>query len=111
MSILESGKFDVQNWCVWSSATVAVRAVPLLLSYSHSLVFCSASHHKLTIMLLPTVVSLFFFFSATVQASPCVAFDTNWNLLAFGFDGKDWNAGTQDTWSSSQFIVTRSLRV
>ncbi|OJA19728.1 hypothetical protein AZE42_01496, partial [Rhizopogon vesiculosus] len=52
-------------------------------------------------MLLPTVVSLLFFFSATVQASPCITFDTNWNLLAFGFDGKDWNAGTQDTWSSS----------
>ncbi|KAG1738140.1 uncharacterized protein EDB91DRAFT_1139249 [Suillus paluster] len=52
-------------------------------------------------MFLPTLVSLFFFSSATVRASPCVAFDTNWNLLAFGLDGKDWNAGTQDTWSSS----------
>ena len=31
----------------------------------------------------------------------CVTFDMNWNLLAFGFNGKDYNAGTQDTWSSS----------
>jgi len=33
-------------------------------------------------------------------ASPCIALDANWNLLAFGFGGKDWNAGTQDSWSS-----------
>jgi hypothetical protein len=32
--------------------------------------------------------------------SACVAFDTSWNLLAFGFNGKDYNAGTQDTWAS-----------
>lgn len=40
--------------------------------------------------------------SAAPSAGPsgCIAFDTNWNLLAFGFDGKDWNAGTQDTWAS-----------
>ncbi|KAG1764580.1 hypothetical protein EV702DRAFT_108017 [Suillus placidus] len=52
-------------------------------------------------MFLPTLASLFFLSSATVRASPCVAFDANWNLLAFGLNGKDWNAGTQDTWSSS----------
>ena len=32
--------------------------------------------------------------------SPCVTFDANFNLLAFGLDGKDWNAGTQDAWAS-----------
>ena len=32
--------------------------------------------------------------------SSCVAFDISWNLLAFGFNGKDYNAGTMDTWSS-----------
>ena len=26
--------------------------------------------------------------------------DSDWNLLAFGFDGKDYNAGPQDTWTS-----------
>ncbi|KJA17640.1 hypothetical protein HYPSUDRAFT_46107 [Hypholoma sublateritium FD-334 SS-4] len=31
----------------------------------------------------------------------CVSFDINWNLLAFGFNGKDYNVGTQDTWTSS----------
>ena len=40
---------------------------------------------------------------ATATAGPpaCVSFDINWNMLAFGFNGKDYNAGTQDTWSSS----------
>lgn len=52
-------------------------------------------------MFLPTLVSLFFISSATVRASPCITFDANWNLLAFNLNGKDWNAGTQDTWSSS----------
>jgi len=32
--------------------------------------------------------------------SSCIAFDITWNLLAFGFNGKDYNAGTQDTWTS-----------
>ncbi|KAH8998098.1 hypothetical protein EDB92DRAFT_2111916 [Lactarius akahatsu] len=48
---------------------------------------------------LLTLVALFVS-PAAVRASPCVAFDTTWNLLAFGLDGKDWNAGTQDTWAS-----------
>jgi len=29
-----------------------------------------------------------------------VTFDTSWNLLAFGFNGKDYNAGTQDAWTT-----------
>ena len=54
-------------------------------------------------MFAPTVVSLLLLSaSAAVKASPCVAFDFNWNLLAFGLDGKDWFAGTQDTWSGSK---------
>jgi hypothetical protein len=46
-----------------------------------------------------------------VYASPCVAFDVNWNLLAFGLDGKDWSAGTQGTWASgaSRLPFFRSL--
>ncbi|KAH7924719.1 hypothetical protein BV22DRAFT_1034871 [Leucogyrophana mollusca] len=53
-------------------------------------------------MSLLTLVSLLLFStSATVLASPCVAFDINWNLLAFDLDGKDYNAGTQDTWTGS----------
>ncbi|KAF9459134.1 hypothetical protein BDZ94DRAFT_1384292 [Collybia nuda] len=32
--------------------------------------------------------------------SSCVAFDVSWNLLAFGFNGKDYSAGTQDSWAS-----------
>lgn len=37
-----------------------------------------------------------------VRASPCVAMDINWNLLAFGLGSKDWNAGTQDQWGSGK---------
>ncbi|KAG6841004.1 hypothetical protein C0991_002784 [Blastosporella zonata] len=37
---------------------------------------------------------------AASAGSSCVAFDISWNLLAFGFDGKDYNAGTQNTWAS-----------
>jgi len=50
--------------------------------------------------LLPTFVALYFFSSTAVRGSPCVTFDAKWNLLAFGFDGKDWNAGQQNTWAS-----------
>ena len=39
--------------------------------------------------------------ATTAGPSGCVTFDTAFNLLAFGFNGKDYNAGTQDTWSSS----------
>jgi hypothetical protein len=35
----------------------------------------------------------------TVVASPCVVFDSNFNLLVFDLGGKDYNAGTQDAWS------------
>jgi len=37
---------------------------------------------------------------AAFALSSCVAFDTSWNLLAFGFNGKDYNAGPQTSWSS-----------
>jgi len=37
-----------------------------------------------------------------VRASPCVAFDVSFNLYAFGLGGKDWTAGTQDTWASAK---------
>ncbi|KAG6830773.1 hypothetical protein H0H87_007172 [Tephrocybe sp. NHM501043] len=37
---------------------------------------------------------------AASAGSSCIAFDISWNLLAFGFNGKDYNAGTQDSWAS-----------
>lgn len=52
---------------------------------------------------IPTLVSLFLLaMPSRVFASPCVTFDSNFNLLVFGLDGKDWNAGTQDSWPSSE---------
>ncbi|EEB99572.1 hypothetical protein MPER_00726 [Moniliophthora perniciosa FA553] len=49
---------------------------------------------------LLTLVSLLFSASAALAASSCVSFDSSWNLYAFGFDGKDYSAGTQDSWGS-----------
>lgn len=52
---------------------------------------------------LPTLVSLFVLAaSKIVSASPCVTFDSNFNLLAFGLDGKDWNAGPQASWTNGE---------
>jgi hypothetical protein len=51
---------------------------------------------------LLTTVALLLSLQRTILASPCVAFDINWNLLAFGFDGKDYSAGTQDAWANGK---------
>jgi len=60
-----------------------------------------------------TIILAVFHASSTASAvastggpAGCVSFDINWNLLAFGFNGKDYNAGTQDTWSSSTGSLT-----
>ncbi|KAG5635514.1 hypothetical protein H0H81_010977 [Sphagnurus paluster] len=39
---------------------------------------------------------------ATVASAgnSCIAFDINWNMFALGFNGKDYNAGTQSNWAS-----------
>ncbi|EGN92587.1 hypothetical protein SERLA73DRAFT_190953 [Serpula lacrymans var. lacrymans S7.3] len=55
---------------------------------------------------LLTIVSLLLSASTAVVSTPCVAFDINWNLLAFGLDGKDYNAGTQDTWAGNNNKAT-----
>ena len=53
---------------------------------------------------LPTLVSLFLLaLPNAVYADPCVTFDADFNLLAFGLNGKDWNAGTQDSWGSGTY--------
>ncbi|KAI0746854.1 hypothetical protein C8Q80DRAFT_1220110 [Daedaleopsis nitida] len=61
---------------------------------------------------IPTLVSLLLLaVPHTVYADPCVAFDADFNLLAFGLNGKDWNAGKQDTWASgSATDITASGR-
>ena len=52
---------------------------------------------------LPTLASLLLLAApAAVYADPCVSFDVNFNLLAFGFNGKDYNAGPQDSWTSGE---------
>ncbi|KAI0646371.1 hypothetical protein C8Q79DRAFT_962275 [Trametes meyenii] len=61
---------------------------------------------------VPTLVSLLLLaVPNAVYASPCVSFDADFNLLAFGFNGKDWNAGQQDSWTSgSATDITTSGR-
>ncbi|KAI8986906.1 hypothetical protein BD414DRAFT_578157 [Trametes punicea] len=61
---------------------------------------------------VPTVVSLLLLaVPKAAFASPCVAFDSDFNLLAFGLNGKDWNAGQQDSWTSgSATDITTSGR-
>jgi len=61
---------------------------------------------------LPTLVSLLFLAaSQVVLSSPCVSFDSSFNLLVFGLDGKDWNAGPQASWTSgSATDITTSGR-
>ncbi|EPS92943.1 hypothetical protein FOMPIDRAFT_64904, partial [Fomitopsis schrenkii] len=34
----------------------------------------------------------------------CVTFYSNLNLLVFGLEGKDWSAGTQDSWVSGAHL-------
>ena len=53
--------------------------------------------------LLTTVIAVVVRGATTATAGPsgCVSFDVHWNLLAFGFNGKDYNVGTQDTWTST----------
>jgi hypothetical protein len=52
------------------------------------------------------LVTLFALFTAPTAfaGSSCIAFDTNWNLLAFGFNGKDYNVGTSDSWASGMTL-------
>lgn len=69
-------------------------------------------------VLLSAVITALFTFSfaaptnSNISSSPttgppgCVAFDSSWNLLAFGFNGKDYNAGTQDTWTSGRNLFS-----
>jgi len=51
--------------------------------------------------LILTFITLFLLSVTQTVASPCIAFDANWNLYAFGLDGKDYNASTQDKWTGS----------
>jgi hypothetical protein len=68
--------------------------------------FVRLHHHhcrSLTMHRLSAIISLLLLAlsQTSVLASPCVTFDINFNLLGFGFNGKDWNAGTQDVWASA----------
>lgn len=61
--------------------------------------------NKHTMRLLTTVALFALSVSQTVLAAPCIAFDADWNLYAFGLNGKDYNAGTQDKWTGSAYTL------
>lgn len=45
-----------------------------------------------------------------VEATPCLAFDSDFNLYALGFGGgKDFKLGTQDQWASSAQSVKKVI--
>ncbi|KAF8589095.1 hypothetical protein K439DRAFT_1645192 [Ramaria rubella] len=58
--------------------------------------FTSHGFHFLTSFLVLVLVTL-----DVVEARPCVAFDINFNLYAFGFGGKDFQLGPQSQWNST----------
>ncbi|KAH6911446.1 hypothetical protein BKA70DRAFT_856615 [Coprinopsis sp. MPI-PUGE-AT-0042] len=88
---------------------------PLLLfpSLVYTPTFVS-THTMLSRLLLPSLLLLSSTSLATAQSngpSQCISFDASWNLLAFNFDGKDYNAGTAlDSSSPAQDITSTSNR-
>ncbi|KAF7377659.1 hypothetical protein MSAN_00188800 [Mycena sanguinolenta] len=66
----------------------------------------SSSHHIVSVLNMPSLflVTLLSLFAAptALAGSSCIAFDTNWDLLAFGYNGKDYNVGTSDQWTSGK---------
>ena len=64
----------------------------------------SHSHLSLSLSTMSRFLTLVSLLHLAVPAltSPCVTFDANFNLLALGFGGKDYNAGTQDAWASGK---------
>lgn len=77
---------------------------PTFFPYTTPSIQLSQKHHP-KIDMLWSLLTAFVFAgvhgAAAAGPSGCVSFDINWNLLAFGFNGKDFNAGTQDTWTTS----------
>jgi hypothetical protein len=55
---------------------------------------------------LLTLVALFLLSvsQTVVGLSSCLAADSNFNLYAFGLNGKDYNIGTQDKWTGSKLV-------
>jgi hypothetical protein len=64
---------------------------------------------RLSLLIPLVVLSLS---SIALASTSCVAFDVAWNLLAFGFGGKDYNAGPQANWTAegSPIDITTSGR-
>lgn len=105
---------DLEHYgdCLVTSFSSSSFILLSICSHSHSNCCCSSTTPTLIPHTnLPPIMSRFLALLSLVSLSlvsiadagnSCVAFDVNWNLLAFGFNGKDYNAGTQDSWASGE---------
>lgn len=66
------------------------------LTFVYNLMLSSFFQTAISVALLSLTLS------RGVDATACIAFDSNFELYAFGFGGKDFQIGTQDAWSSSK---------
>lgn len=66
----------------------------------------SHSHLSLSLSTMSRFLTLVSLLHLAIPAltSPCATFDINFDLLVFGLDGKDWNAGPQSSWTSGGYI-------
>jgi hypothetical protein len=61
-------------------------------------------HNAIIMFSTSTAVLFVLTILKSVRATPCLAFDINFNLFVFGLSGNDYNAGTQDTWDTRRFL-------
>ncbi|EDR01466.1 uncharacterized protein LACBIDRAFT_310848 [Laccaria bicolor S238N-H82] len=84
-----------------SGGRLTLLCVGTLSSISHSrslLDTLFSTIHWLSVTLTVLATSLLIASDAGPQ---CIAFDIYWNLFAFGFRGRDYNAGRQESWGTS----------
>ena len=68
---------------------------------THTSLFCSITTMRWFSTALVILTTSLVTVSAASGPTQCLAFDVNWNLLAFEYGGKDYTAGTQDLWGTS----------
>jgi hypothetical protein len=56
----------------------------------------------MTCTLILVALFISFAWGRRALASPCISFDSDFNLLVFGLGAKDYNAGSQDLWAGGR---------
>ena len=75
--------------------------ISLLISFE----LCSLNTDTMRLLLQFSSLAVALAASSAVAALPCVVFDNQFNLYAFG-GSKDWSLGQQDSWPGISFIFT-----